>query len=71
VEYIQNMGVDYLVSHAKTIVSFIRTHHMPLAIYCLYEPTFNLSRLVETQFATNFIMVDRLVNVWEAIEKTL
>jgi len=42
---------------------------MPLAVYCLYEPTFNLSRLVETQFATNFIMVDRLVNVWEAIEK--
>jgi hypothetical protein len=71
VEYIQNMGVDNLVSHAKITVSFIRTHHMPLAVYCLYEPTFNLSRLVETQFAKIFIMVDRLVNVCEAIEKTL
>jgi hypothetical protein len=44
---------------------------MPLVVYCLYEPTFNLSCLGETQFATNFIMVDKLVNVWEAIEKTL
>jgi hypothetical protein len=43
---------------------------MPLAIYRQYEPTFSLSHLVETQFATIFFMVDRLVNVWEAIEKT-
>jgi hypothetical protein len=43
---------------------------MPLAIYHQYEPTFSLSHLVETQFATNFLVVDRLVNVWEAIEKT-
>jgi hypothetical protein len=62
--------VKCLASHAKTIVPFIWTHHMPLAIYHQYEPTFSLSHLVETQLATNFFMVDRLVNVWETIEKT-
>jgi hypothetical protein len=44
---------------------------MPLAIYSQYELTFNLSHLLETQFATNFLMVDRLVNVQPTIEKII
>lgn len=61
--------MNCLASLAKTIVSFIQTHHMLLAIYCWYELAFSLSNPIKTQFATNFFMVDRLVNVQEAIEK--
>ncbi len=63
--------VKRLVSCTKTIVSFIQTHHMPLAIYSRYDPTFNLSHLVETQFATKNFMVDKLVNVQPTTEKTI
>jgi hypothetical protein len=63
--------VKRLVTHVKTIVSFIQTHHMPLVIYRWYEPTFILSHLVETRFPTKKFMVNNLVNVREAIEKII
>jgi hypothetical protein len=63
--------VKRLVTHAKTIISFIWMHHMPFGIYRWYKSTFNLSHHVKTRFATNFIMVDKLVNVWRLLRRQL
>jgi hypothetical protein len=40
--------VNRILNCAKTIVSFIQMHHMPLAIYRWYKPTLRLSRPIET-----------------------
>ena len=63
--------ITSLVKKAKSIVKYIRTHHMPLAIFRRHSPNHILKNPVETRFATMFLMIERLVEVREAIEATI
>jgi hypothetical protein len=59
------------VKKEKTNVSFIQQHHVPLAIFHHYETNLMLLNPTETQFVTNFLMVERLFKLKLAIEQTI
>jgi hypothetical protein len=63
--------VAKMVKKAKSIVKFIRMHHIPLAIFRRHSPDLMLKLPVETRFATMFLMIERLVKVKEAVESTV
>ena len=44
---------------------------MPLAVFRKYEAKFSLLMPGQTRFASHFIMIDRLLNVKEALEQTV
>ncbi len=53
----------------KVVISFIRQHHVPLIIFHCYETNLILLNPTETQFATNFLMVETLFKLKFAIEQ--
>jgi hypothetical protein len=59
-----------IIKRTRAIVSFIRTHHMPLAIFRRHSQNQILKNPTKTRFAT-FLMVDRLVKVRQAVEVTI
>ena len=67
----QQVWVAKMVKKARSIVKYIRMHHMPLAIFRRYSPNLMLKMPVETRFATLFLMIERLVKVKEAVESTV
>jgi hypothetical protein len=58
-----------IVKKAKVVVSFIQQHHVPLSIFHCYETNLILLNPTETQFATNFLMVETLFKLRFAIEQ--
>jgi hypothetical protein len=56
-----------MVEDAQKIVKFIRACHVPLALVCkhaaIHAQGLSLLSLGATQFATNFLMFDRVFNV--------
>lgn len=63
--------ITSMVKKAKSIVKYIRMHHMPLAIFRRHSPNHVLKNPVQTRFATTFLMIERLVEVREAVESTV
>ncbi len=63
--------VNWIVKKAKTNVSFIRQHHVPPTIFHHYETNLMLLKPIETQFVTNFLMVEKLFKLKLAIEQTI
>ena len=59
------------VEKAKLLVKFVKKRHMPLAVFRKHEAKFSLLMLGQTRFASHFIMIDRLLNVKEALEQTV
>jgi hypothetical protein len=60
-----------IVKRVKVVMSLIQQHHAPLAIFCCYETNLMLLNPIETWFATNFLMVERLFKLRLAIEQTI
>jgi hypothetical protein len=50
---------------------FIGQHRVPLIIFRHYENNLMLLKPIETPFATNFLMVERLLKLRLAIEQTI
>ena len=61
---------DY-VKAAEVIVKFFRKRHMPFAIFRKYETRFSLLKPLETRFASYFIMIDRLLEVKDALKQSV
>jgi hypothetical protein len=59
------------VKNVKGVVSFIRQHHVPLAIFCCYETNLMLLNPIQTWFAINFLMVERLFKLKPPISQTI
>jgi hypothetical protein len=59
-----------IMKKAKAIVSFIRQHHAPLAIFHHYKTNLMLLNPTKARFATNFLIVERLFKLRLAIEQT-
>jgi hypothetical protein len=55
----------------KVKVVFFIQHHAPLAIFHHYETNLMLLNPIETQFATNFLMVERLFKLRPTIEQII
>jgi hypothetical protein len=64
-----------VVEDAQKIVKFIRARHVPLALFCkhatIHAKGLSLLSLGATLFATNFLMVARVLNVKEALKQTI
>jgi len=63
--------VKWIMKKVKDVVSCIRQHHAPLTIFHCYETNLMLLNLTKTQFATKFLMVERLFKFKLAIERTV
>ena len=61
--------VKKLVKKGRHICVFIKNHHAPQAIFRRLSPNHSLRLPVETRFATNFIMIERLLLVRNALER--
>jgi hypothetical protein len=60
--------VAEVVAEAKAVVKFITNHHQSQALF-RGKPTLDLLKLGDTRFATNFIMLDRMLEVREALQE--
>lgn len=60
-----------VLKKAKTIVKFIKKRHMPLAVFQKHEKKFSLVMSGKTRFGSNFLMVDRLVRVRQALQQSV
>ena len=63
--------VKKLVKKARIISVFIKSHHASQAIFQRLSLDLSIRLRVETRFATNFIMIDRLLQVHNALEKMI
>ena len=63
--------VKKLVKKARIISVFIKSHHASQAIFRRLSPDLSIRLPVETRFATNFIMIDRLLQVRNALERMI
>jgi hypothetical protein len=57
-----------VVKKSRTIIKFIKRQHMPLAVFRKHEEKLSLVMSVKTRFGSNFLMVDRLLQVSTALE---
>jgi hypothetical protein len=60
-----------VVKKSRTIIKFIKRRHMPLAIFCKHEEKLSLVMSGKTRFGSNFLMVDRLLQVRTALEQSV
>jgi hypothetical protein len=64
-----------VVEDAQKIVRFIRARHVPLALFrkhaAIHAKGLSLLSLGATRFATNFLMVARVLDVKEALKQTV
>jgi hypothetical protein len=64
-----------VVEDAQKIVSFIRARHVPLALFrkhaAIHAKGLSLLSPSTTRFATNFLMVARILDVKEALKQTV
>ena len=63
--------VKKLVKKARIISVFIKSHHASQAIFRRLSPDLSIRLPVETRFATNFIMIDRLLQVRNVLERII
>ena len=63
--------VKSLVKKARKICVFVRNHHAPQALFRVYSPNHILRLPADTRFATNFIMIERLLQVRGALERMI
>ena len=61
--------VKKLVKKAQVICVFIKHNHASQAIFWRLSPNLSICLPVETRFATNFIIIERLIQVREALER--
>jgi hypothetical protein len=60
-----------LIIRAKRVRIYIRNHHATMALYCHYSPRLLLNVPLETRFACNFLMINRMLEVMDALERVV
>lgn len=63
--------VKILVGRCKQIVVFVKKYHLTLALFRKYSPNKSLRLPSSTRFAVHFLMIDRLVEVKQALHLML
>ena len=58
-----------MIKKARLICVFIKNHHASQAIFQRLSPNLSINMPTETRFAINFIMIDSLVQVRNALER--
>ena len=68
-DWAQQDWMKKVIKKARLICIFIKNHHASQAIFLRLSPNLSINVPTETHFATNFIMIDRLVQVRNALER--
>ena len=68
-DWAQQDWMKKVIKKARLICVFIKNHHASQAIFRRLSPNLSINVPTETCFATNFIMIDRLVQVRNALER--
>ena len=63
--------IQETLGKAKYLVKFVKNRQMPLAVFRKHEAKFSLLLPGQTRFASNFIMIDRLLKVKDALEQSV
>ena len=63
------MLMKEVVKKLRTIIKFIKRWFMPLAVFHKHEEKLSLVMSVNIRFGSNFLMVDRLLQVRTALEQ--
>jgi hypothetical protein len=58
-----------LIIRAKRVCIYIRNHHATMALYRHYSLRLSLKVPLETRFACNFLMIARMLEVRDALER--
>jgi hypothetical protein len=58
-----------LIIRAKRVCIYIRNHHATMTLYRHYSPRLSLKVPPETRFACNFLMIARMLEVRDALER--
>lgn len=59
--------VKHLVEQAKRVCTFIKGSHVPLALFRKYSPKLQLKVPPQTRFATNYLMIERLLKLQQPL----
>ena len=68
-DWAQQGWMKKVIKKARLICVFIKNHHASQAIFRRLSPNLSINKPTKTRFATNFIMIDRLVQVHNALER--
>ena len=60
-----------LVFLAKQVCKYIRNHHVTMALFRRFSPQLSLLFPGETRFACNYLMINRLLKVKEALQRVV
>jgi hypothetical protein len=60
-----------VVKKSRTIIKFIKRQHMPRAVFRKHEEKLSLVMSVKMRFGSNFLMVDRLLQVRTTLEQSI
>jgi hypothetical protein len=60
-----------LIIRAKRVCIYIQNHHATMALYRHYSPRLSLKVPPETRFACNFLMINRMLEVMDALERVV
>ena len=63
--------VEDEVTKGRIVVKFFKKRHLPLAIFWKYETKYSLLMPGETRFASNYLMIARLIKVKEKLQQTV
>jgi hypothetical protein len=58
-----------LIIRAKRVYIYIQNHHVKMALYRHYSPRLSLKVPPKTRFACNFLMIARMLNAKDALER--
>ena len=70
-DWAKQTWIKNYVKAAEAVVKFFKKRHMPLAIFRKYKTRLSLLKPLETRFASYFIMIDRLLEVKDALKQSV
>ena len=68
-DWTQQEWMKKVIKEAQLICVFIKNHHASQAIFQRLSPNLSINVPTKTHFATNFIMIDHLIQVRNALER--
>jgi hypothetical protein len=67
----KQLWIKILMKKARRICTFVKNHHASQAMFRRFSPNLSICVPTETRFATNFIMIDRLHLLRNALERMI
>jgi hypothetical protein len=67
----KQLWIKRLMKKAQRICTFVKNHHASQAMFRCFSPNLSIHAPTETRFATNFIMIDRLRLLRNALERMI